>query len=71
MGHPTQAGRLTASASRRIVNLPPGRRREQGRIAMADDEDVPETEPDAGVVEDEYVFVEPDQPIWQNIGQDH
>jgi hypothetical protein len=38
---------------------------------MADDEDVPETEPDAGVVEDEYVFVEPDQPIWQNIGQDH
>jgi hypothetical protein len=38
---------------------------------MADDEDVPETEPDAGVVEDEYVFVEPDQPIWQNIGGDH
>ena len=37
---------------------------------MADDEDVPETEPDAGV-EDEYVFVEPDQPIWQNIGGDH
>ena len=38
---------------------------------MADDEEVPETsEPDAGV-EDEFVFVEPDQPVWQNIGGDH
>ena len=35
---------------------------------MADDEEVLETtEPDAGA-DDQYVFVEADQPVWDNIG---
>ena len=46
------------------------RRRDQGRIAMADDEEVLDETiaPDPGG-EDEYVFIEADQPVWQVLGE--
>ena len=60
---------MTSSANMHTVDVPPARRRrDQGRVAMADDEEVLETtEPDAGA-DDQYVFVEADQPVWDNIG---
>ena len=44
-------------------------RKRQRRIAVADEEDAVETNEADAEVDNEYVFIKADQPVWQNLGE--